>query len=232
MKSHKSRRHGVHATLNHAANATNALADHFRAEEAKHHKTRHARRDSDLSESGHALEKLEQILSRSMDQNRSHTASIGERNDSYFSKRKPSRKESGKTLMRRGSTVGSSDSEHLDNELLVPAAEVALDNSKTLGYSGGAVVTEGDPSSSCKYVAKEAEAWKHFKSEIVTLTHTLKITGWRYVPIDRSSDIDVERLCGALTNAVYVVSPPKNFPQTPAITQIDAAPILPKRPPP
>jgi len=31
--------------------------------------------------------------------------------------------------------------------------------------------------------------------------------------LDSGDDIDVERLSGALTNAVYVVSPPKDSPQ-------------------
>ena len=227
----KSRKHGTHAKLTHAANATNALADHFRTEGAKHHKSHHTRRGSDLSEGGLALERLEEILSKSINLNQEGTPA-GEKKDFYFPRRKPSRKESMKKLMRRSSIIGSSDSEHPDNELLVPSAEVVLDNTKTLGYCGGAAVSEADLGNPSKRMAKEKDAWKQFKSEIVTLTHTLRISGWRRVPIERSGDIDVERLCGALTNAVYVVSPPKKLPETPAITQADVAPMMPKRPPP
>ena len=228
----KSRKHASHAKLTHAANATNAFADHFRTEEAKHLKRHHTRRDSDISEGSLALEKLEQILSESINLYPDQVALGGDMRDSYFPRRKPSRRESTKKLMQRSSTIGSSDSEHPDNELLVPSAEVVLDNSKTLGYSRGAAVSDVDLINPNKRMAKEKDAWKQFKSEIVTLTHTLRISGWRRVPIERSEDIDIERLCGALTNAVYVVSPPKNLVQTPAITQADAGPIIPKRPPP
>ena len=54
--------------------------------------------------------------------------------------------------------------------------------------------------------------WATFKYEIVRLTHTLKIKGWRRVPLDHSGEIDAERLSGAMTNAVYVISPPKDLP--------------------
>ena len=186
-----------------------------------------------MSDSGLALEKLEQILSESMNlQIDNQTASREEKRDSYFSRRKPSRKESTKRLMRGGSTIISSDSEHPDNELLVPSAEVILDNSRTLNYSGGAASSELDLHNPSKRAPKEKDAWKQFKSEIVTLTHTLRIQGWRKVPIESSGDIDVERLSGALTNAVYVVSPPKNIPQTPAATPEISASLVPKRPPP
>ena len=229
---HKSRKNGSHAKFAYAANATNALADHFRTEEAKHRKHHHARRDSDISEGSVALEKLEQILAGSMNTDPDRVASAVDRRDSYFPRRKPSRKESTKKLMRRSSTVGSSDSEHPDNELLVPSAEVLLDNSRALGYCGGIAVSDVDLTKPSKRMTKEKDAWKQFKREIVTLTHTLKISGWRRVPIERGEDIDVERISGALTNAVYVVSPPKNLPQTTAIAQVDADSNAPKRPPP
>ncbi len=94
----------------------------------------------------------------------------------------------------------------------MPSADVVLDNSKTLGYSGGAatsVINLADPSKRAK---REKEAWFQFKTEIVRLAHTLKLRGWRRVPIDRGGDIEVVRLSGALTNAVYVVSPPTDLP--------------------
>jgi len=47
-----------------------------------------------------------------------------------------------------------------------------------------------------------------FKNEIIRIAHTLKLKGWRRVPLGGGETISVERLSGALTNAVYVVSPP------------------------
>ena len=228
----KSGKSSTHAKLAHAAEATSALADHLRIEETKHHKRHHARRDSDLSESGLALEKLEQILSESMRIKDGQATLTGEKRDSHFPHRRSLRKESSKRLMRRSSTVLSSESEHPDIELLVPSAEVILDNSKTLRYSSGAAASEGDLKNPTRRATMEKDAWKQFKSEIVTLTHTLRISGWRRVPIEQSGEIDVERLSGALTNAVYVVSPPKILSRTPAIAQVDASPVISKKRPP
>ena len=73
--------------------------------------------------------------------------------------------------------------------------------------------SETDLPNLSKRAAKELEAWRKFKLDVVTLTHTLKISGWRRVPLEQSGEIDVERLCGAMTNAVYVVSPPKYLPE-------------------
>lgn len=66
-----------------------------------------------------------------------------------------------------------------------------------------------------KRALREKETWLRFKNEIVRLAHTLKLKGWRQVPLDRGGDIEVERLSGALTNAVYVVKPPTNLPLAP-----------------
>jgi choline kinase len=63
-----------------------------------------------------------------------------------------------------------------------------------------------------KRTEKERKAWSNFKSEILRLAHTLRLKGWRSIPLENSDDIDVERLSGALTNAVYVISPPKALP--------------------
>jgi choline kinase len=54
---------------------------------------------------------------------------------------------------------------------------------------------------------KERKAWLVFKNEVIRLTHTLRLKGWRRVPLDSGDTISVERLSGALTNAVYVVTP-------------------------
>jgi choline kinase len=91
-----------------------------------------------------------------------------------------------------------------------------LDNSKTLSYSGGSAdsSTENVTLSTSKRAEKEKKAWLAFKSEILRLAHTLRLKGWRRVPLERGGDIEVERLSGALTNAVYVVSPPAELPLT------------------
>ncbi|KKY15846.1 putative choline kinase [Diplodia seriata] len=116
--------------------------------------------------------------------------------------------------LRRQSTAGSSDTEYHDGDVLVPSCDVVLDNSRTLAYSGGGVdeVHVDDQLTPGTRKSKEKQAWATFKYEIVRLAHTLRLKGWRRIPMDRSSDIEVERLSGALTNAVYVVSPPKDLP--------------------
>lgn len=215
-----------------AAEAPSALADHCRSGEATHDRRRQGRHDSEISETSIALEELEQILSGSMHVKEGQATPTVEKKDSYFPHRRSLRKESSKKLMRRSSTVVSSDSEHLSDEPLVPSAEVVLDIRKTLRYSGGATTYAMNLTNASKRAMKENDAWKHFKSEIVTLTHTLRISGWRRVPIERSEEIEVERLCGALTNAIYVVSPPKLLPQTPAVSQVDAPLLVPKKQPP
>jgi choline kinase len=97
--------------------------------------------------------------------------------------------------------------------VIVPSCDVVLDNSKTMTYTGGASESSGETVtlSTSKRAEKERKAWLSFKSEIVRLAHTLRLKGWRTVPLERGGEIEVERLSGALTNAVYVVSPPKNL---------------------
>jgi choline kinase len=112
--------------------------------------------------------------------------------------------------LKRGSVVRmSSDTEFQDGDLLVPNVEAALDNSKTMAFTGGAV--DDDDASSGKISSKDQKNWIAFKEDILRLTHTLKLKGWRRIPIENGGDMEVERLSGALTNAVYVVSPPKNI---------------------
>ena len=170
----------------------------------------HRRRDSDASSSGLALEKLEQILLENMvlDQDHRKTPSK-EHRDSYFPRKRPS------CRSKKSSFALSSDTEYQDGDAIVPSADVVLDNSKTMSYSGGLATSQEDLSTSKKRAAKEKDAWLNFKGEIVRLIHTLRLKGWRRVPLDRGGDINVERLCGALTNAVYVVSPPDNLLSTP-----------------
>ncbi|KAF2034094.1 kinase-like protein [Setomelanomma holmii] len=113
--------------------------------------------------------------------------------------------------LKRHSVV-SADSDYFESvDQLVPNCEAILDNSKTMAYTleGGEIepVTE----KSEKKARKEKEAWDTFKFEILRIAHTLKLKGWRKVPMELSEHMDVQRLSGALTNAVYVVSPPKDL---------------------
>ena len=106
--------------------------------------------------------------------------------------------------------TASSDTEYQDGDVLVPGCDAVLDNSKTMSYSGGE--TTSTPlevgSISSKGEKKEKRAWTDFKNEIIRLAHTLRLKGWRRVPLNGGDSITVERLSGALTNAVYVVTPP------------------------
>ncbi|KIW89935.1 uncharacterized protein Z519_09365 [Cladophialophora bantiana CBS 173.52] len=113
----------------------------------------------------------------------------------------------GKKYKQPRSMPASSDTEFFGDDILVPNVEAKLDNSKTMAFTGGSA--DVDTSDSAR--RQDYEHWVTFKKDIVRLTHTLKLKGWRRIPIDRAADIDVARLSGALTNAVYVVHPPKNM---------------------
>lgn len=110
-----------------------------------------------------------------------------------------------KYTSRSYSVTASSDTEYFDGDVIVPSCDVVLDNSKTLNYASGATT----PTAAGRRADKEAQVWVTFKSEILRLAHTLRLKGWRRVPLDSGADLEVERLSGALTNAVYVVSPPE-----------------------
>ncbi len=228
----KARRHS-HAKLAHAAEATKNLVGQFRSDVSKHNKERHARTSSDLSEGSLALEQLEQILSNSIGLGgEGNPDPTQERKDSFFPHRKANRRNSTRRLLRKASTIASSETEYQEPDIDVPSAEVVLDNSKTLGYSGGAASSEVNLRNPNKRAVKENEAWLQFKMEIVRLSHTLRLRGWRRIPIERGGDIDVERLSGALTNAVYVVSPPKDLPLTKSFARDSTTSLVPKKPPP
>ncbi|KAH7044477.1 kinase-like domain-containing protein [Macrophomina phaseolina] len=172
------------------------------------------RRPSDASDGSVALDTLEQIIERSLStisqESRKMPHRIGRR-------------------MRRQSTAGSSDTEYQDGDVLVPSCDAVLDNTRTLAYTGGGVDDDcNDDLTPGTRKAKEKQAWATFKYEIVRLAHTLRLKGWRRVPMDCSSDIEVERLSGALTNAVYVVSPPKDLPPK----EGEGGMIRPRNPPP
>ena len=106
------------------------------------------------------------------------------------------------------SRTASSDTDFYDGDVIVPTCDAVLDNSKTLSYTGGKATADDGASISSRKEEKEKQAWTMFKNEIIRLAHTLRLKGWRRVPLDSGDAISVERLSGALTNAVYVVSPP------------------------
>ncbi|KZL63961.1 choline kinase [Colletotrichum tofieldiae] len=159
--------------------------------------------DSDSSDV--SFDRLQRIIEDSM-------ASMGINSVPQMSPkigRRPSarlRKAHSRSLLQR---TASSDTDYVGDDVVVPTCDAVLDNSKTLSYSGGGKSTD-DLTLGNKADDKE-KAWATFKNEIVRLTHTLKIKGWRRVPLDSGSNVIVQRLSGALTNAVYVVSPPENL---------------------
>lgn len=116
----------------------------------------------------------------------------------------------------------SSDTDYADGDVLVPSCDAVLDNSRTLKYSKGNA--DDSASISSRREDKEKKAWITFKNEIIRLAHTLRLKGWRRVPLDSGDEISVERLSGALTNAVYVVSPPKDLPASSSTTDVSDAP--------
>jgi choline kinase len=99
----------------------------------------------------------------------------------------------------------------MEGDVIVPSCDAWLDNSKTLSYTGGAAASTDDVSTVSNKAEKERESWLTFKNEIIRIAHTLKLKGWRRVPLGSGETISVERLSGALTNAVYVVSPPTDI---------------------
>lgn len=181
------------------------------------------RRPSDASDGSTALENLETILEKSL------SLGMGDRSSSRRSPALHHRISARK--LRRQSTAGSSDTDYVDGDTLVPSSDAVLDNSKTMAYSGGAASSDEDAMTPGSR-GKEKKAWATFKYEIVRLTHTLRLKGWRRVPMDKSGEIEVERLSGALTNAVYVVSPPKDLPTQKPANDDGSRSLTPKKPPP
>jgi choline kinase len=133
------------------------------------------------------------------------------------------------TGLKRHSLV-QADSDYFESvDQLVPNCEAVLDNSKTMAYTTNSPDLEPVTEKSERKSRKEKEAWDTFKFEILRIAHTLRLKGWRRVPMNLSDQMDVQRLSGALTNAVYVVSPPKDLPAQEE--NADSVP-KPKNPPP
>lgn len=109
-----------------------------------------------------------------------------------------------------GQRTASSDTDYVDGDVIVPDCDVVIDNSKAMGYSGGSASTPADEENDSKS-QKDREGWLEFKNEIIRTAHTLRLKGWRRVPLGGGDSVTVERICGALTNAVYSVTPPSDL---------------------
>jgi choline kinase len=181
------------------------------------------RSDSQVSDSALALDKLERILAGYAAANKEAIPSHAATQRTPFA---ALRKSSIAKKLKPNSLSIASDTEQ-DSELLVPNVEATLDNSKTMAYTGGSADDDTDKAPS----SKDKENWSNFKCEIVRLTHTLKLRRWKRVPIENGGDISVERLSGALTNAVYVVSPPKQMPDLSPANESSTS-LTAKKPPP
>ncbi|KAI1433571.1 kinase-like protein [Xylaria sp. CBS 124048] len=164
--------------------------------------TRARRLSTDSQSSEVSLDRLQRIIDDSM-------TSLGLNAVPHYSPRL------GRKSQRRRPAIlhrtASSDTDFYDGDVLVPSCDGVLDNSKALSYTGGDAANEDTASALKRTSEKEYQAWLTFKSEIIRLTHTLKLKGWRRVPLSDGHAISVERLSGALTNAVYVVTPPAEF---------------------
>ncbi|KAI4593630.1 hypothetical protein KJ359_009114 [Pestalotiopsis sp. 9143b] len=157
----------------------------------------------DSQHSDVSLDRLQRILDDSM-------SALGLNSIPQYIPRSHSKKSHKKRSLFHLHRAASSDTEFHDGDVVVPSCDAWLDNSKTMSYGGGKAADDGGSISSRKE-AKERKAWIKFKNEIIRIAHTLRIKGWRRVPLDSGDMIEVQRLSGALTNAVYVVSPPKDI---------------------
>jgi choline kinase len=159
-----------------------------------------------------------------------------ERRSRYSRHRSPTGVRHRPSLAKLRKASSASDTDNLEPEISVPTCDVVLDNSKTLSYTGGASDDSGVSSAdelerSVSY--RDQEGWALFKFEIVRLSHTLRLKGWRRVPMENSHEIEVQRLSGAMTNAVYEVSPPANMPTSDERESSGNGTIAaPKKPPP
>jgi choline kinase len=170
------------------------------AEDAEQSINTRTRSGSESSQGSVALDQLANILEKTL------AIKPADTKRKYAHVRKLS------TGLKRHSII-SADSDYFESvDQLVPNCEAVLDNSKTMAYTTDSPNLEPVTEKSEKKARKEKEAWDTFKFEILRIAHTLRLKGWRRVPMNLSEQMDVQRLSGALTNAVYVVSPPKDLP--------------------
>lgn len=168
-------------------------------------KARRSRADSTASQSSDvSLDRLQSILDDSL----AHLGLSAVPKSTPKVSRTRRRANSRGTLQR----AVSSDTEYVDGDAIVPDCDAWLDNSKTIGSTGGNASTE-DVADLAARAEREREARLTFKNDIIRIAHTLRLKGWRRVGLERGDSITVERLSGALTNAVYVVTPPSDLPE-------------------
>jgi len=158
-----------------------------------------SKRDADQS-----LDQLERILNKFAGSSLGGTMRAAGRKSMNIGGRRGSL---ARTLMRGQKSSYNSETDNADAVAVVPHIEASLDNTKTMSYAGGAADTTTEDADK----SKEQGHWETFKQDILRLTHTLGLRGWRRLPIEYGNAITVERLSGALTNAVYVVKPPKDY---------------------
>ncbi|KAI1851865.1 hypothetical protein JX266_002718 [Neoarthrinium moseri] len=174
------------------------------APSSDHHSKHHRSYSIDSESSEVSLDRLQRIIDDSM-------SALGLHGIPHYNQRHHTKKSQKKRSLFHLHRAASSDTEYHDGDVLVPGCDAWLDNSKTMSYSGGKAGETDDASSiSSRQEKKEQKAWTVFKNDIIRIAHTLRVKGWRSVPLGHGDSIDVERLSGALTNAVYVVSPPKD----------------------
>ena len=141
--------------------------------------------DNDL-----ALDKLESLLAGYMKPSWNSTSKFAPKSPMMLG-----RKASVARMLRKQSVPDlSSGTDWHGEEILVPSVEADLDNSKTLAYTGGA--GDADPDMSSKAKKKDRKHWITFKQDVLRLTHTLRLKGWRRVTMDEAEGIEVARLSG------------------------------------
>jgi choline kinase len=119
-----------------------------------------------------------------------------------------------KKFKRNSAVAQSSDTEFFGEDILVPNVEANLDNSKTLSYTGGAA--DDDTEAGEKAKKKDQKCWDTFKTDILRLTHTLKLKGWRRIPMEQGGELEVSRLSGKWDPQLIVHSADQNLQQEPS----------------
>ena len=180
------------------------------------------RTSSNASDGALALEKLEKIIEQAL-----ALAPIPKPLSRKTSRH--SHKTSSYRKLKHHPASLSSDTDFQDGELFVPSCEAWLEDTRISSHFNG---TTDFPEASDRNTpdTKDLEALNTFKFEILRLTHTLRVKEWRRIPLASSNEIYIERLSGALTNSVYVISPPKDL-STVRQTPEHGVP-RPKKPPP
>lgn len=156
----------------------------------------------DLAQFSAALGELEQILGRSRyagqaSKSAAPASALYHQRQPSSSHRKRQASSSQLRKLYREPSGHASDTDYFqDGELLVPTVDASLDDS-----SHDTAESDKSTPTSGRFV---------FKREVVRLIHTLGIRHWRRLPLEQSDDVEIPRISGALTNAVYVVSLPKS----------------------